>query len=47
MRKTTDRILFALMALALALPVAAQTENTVEIHGFGGWAFAQTDNLKY
>ena len=31
-----------------ALPLAAQgLANSVQIHGFGGWAYAETDGNEY
>jgi hypothetical protein len=38
------------MLVAAALPAAAQDDGTgpvVEVHGFGGWAYAETDGNRY
>lgn len=36
------------LAVLMATPVAAQsTSSTIDIHGFGGWAYGKTDGHKY
>jgi hypothetical protein len=44
-----NRILSCLsLAAVVALPALAQsTSSTIDIHGFGGWAYGKTDGYKY
>lgn len=43
-----NRVLFFVTLFALAgLPAVAQDSSTIDIHGFGGWAYGKTDGHKY
>jgi hypothetical protein len=35
----------ALLVLSIGTTAIAQTSNTIEVHGFGGWAYGKTDGL--
>jgi hypothetical protein len=48
MQGSQHRILCFIVIAALAAPVLAQTsDRTIDIHGFGGWAYGKTDGHKY
>jgi hypothetical protein len=46
--QSTNRILCFIVVAALSTTALAQTgERTIDIHGFGGWAYGKTDGHKY
>ncbi len=43
----TQRVMLVLLFALVALPGFGQSTGNVEIHGFGGWAYGETDGFKY
>jgi hypothetical protein len=44
MKNSLKMVTIFILAPLLSLPIAAQVDNSVQIHGFGGWAGGYTDN---